>query len=127
MAITAISTNYTTSGPSFTNQVVAFGGRDASELAYHGYFQFTGDGATTSAAFNWIDGTQTPFFTQGNPPTAATPIAVFVGAAQTAAAQTAIAINVNSASTTGVTLSFSAAPTNAVVYKVPFIVFPYSS
>lgn len=126
MAITAISTNYTTQGPSFTNQVTAMGGRDATELAYHGYFQFTGDGAATSAVFNWIDGTQTPFFTQGNPPTAVAPTAVFVGAGQSAAAGTTFSVNVNSVSTTGVTLTFSAAP-SAVVYKVPFIVFPYAS
>lgn len=126
MAITNIATNYTTAGPAFTNQVVAIGGRDNSELAYHGYFSFTGDGATTSAAFNWIDGTQTPFFTQANPPTAVAPAAVFVGPLQSAAAGTASTMNVNSVTTTGVTITFGTAP-SAVAYKIPFIVFPYTS
>lgn len=126
MAITNIATTYTTQGPAFTNQVTAVGGRDALELAYHGFFSFTGDGAATSAAFNWIDGTQTPFFTQGNPPTAVAPAAVFVGALQSAAAGSTVGVNVNSVTTTGVTLTFSAAPT-AVAYKIPFIIFPYTS
>lgn len=126
MAITGISTSYATAGPSFTNQVVAVGGRDSAELAYHGFFNFTGDGATTSATFNWIDGTQTPFFTQANPPVAVAPAAVFVGSLQSAAAGSTVSVNVNSVTTTGVTLTFSAAP-SAVAYKVPFIVFPYTS
>jgi hypothetical protein len=126
MAITAISTNYTTAGPAFTNQVLALGGRDATEIAYHGYFAFTGDGAATTAAFNWIDGTQTPFFTQANPPVAVAPTAVFIGSLQSAAAGSTVSINVNSVTTTGVTLTFSAAP-SAVAYKLPFIVFPYAS
>lgn len=126
MAITAISTNYTTAGPAFSNQVLAVGGRDASELAYHGYFAFTGDAATTSATFNWIDGTQTPFFTQANPPTAVAPVAVLVGSLQSSAAGTASALNVNSVTTTGVTVTFGTAP-SAVAYKIPFIVFPYAS
>lgn len=126
MAITAISTNYTTAGPAFSNQVVAVGGRDSTELAYHGYFAFTGDGAATSAAFNWIDGTQTPFFSQANPPTATAPVAVFIGSLQSAAAGSTSAMNVNSVTTTGVTITFASAP-SAVAYKIPFIVFPYAS
>lgn len=126
MAITNIATNYATAGPAFTNQVTAVGGRDMTELAYHGWFSFTGDASTTSATFNWIDGTQTPFFTQANPPTAVAPQAVFIGSLQSAAAGSTVSINVNSVTTTGVTLTFSAAP-SAVAYKLPFIVFPYSS
>lgn len=126
MAITAISTTYATQGPAFTNQVVALGGRDATEIAYHGTFNFTGDAATTTATFNWIDGTQTPFFTQANPPVAVAPFAVFVGALQSAAAGSTVSINVNSITTTGVTVTFSAAP-SAVAYKLPFIVYPYAS
>lgn len=126
MAITAISTTYTTQGPAFTNQVLAVGGRDATEIAYHGSFNFTGDAATTTATFNWIDGTQTPFFTQANPPVAVAPNLVLVGSLQSAAAGSTIAVNVNSVTTTGVTLTFSAAP-SAVAYKVPFIVMPYAT
>jgi hypothetical protein len=126
MAITAISTTYTTSGPAFTNQVVAFGGRDATEIAYHGVFNFTGDGASTSATFNWIDGVQTPFFTQANPPVAVAPKAVLLGSLQSVAAGTACSFNVSAISTTGCVITFSAAP-SAVAYTLPFIIFPYTT
>jgi hypothetical protein len=126
MAITSISTTYTTSGPAFTNQVMALGGRDATEIAYHGVFNFTGDGAATSATFNWIDGVQTPFFTQANPPVAVAPKAVFLGGTNSAAAGTAAATNVSSVTSTGCVITFSAAP-SAVAYTLPFIIYPYAT
>jgi hypothetical protein len=126
MAITAISTTYTTSGPAFTNQVIALGGRDAAEIAYHGVFNFTGDGSSTSATFNWIDGVQTPFFTQGNPPVAVAPKAVLLGSLTSVAAGSTLAINVSALSTTGCVLTFSAAP-SAVAYTLPFVIFPYTT
>jgi len=117
---------WATQGPSFTNQVVALGGRDATELAYHGYVTFTGDNSTSLVTINWIDGTQTPFFTQANPPTAVAPKAVFVGPTNTAATQTVVVQNVYSVSNTGCVLTLSAnAP--AVSITIPFIVFPYAS
>jgi hypothetical protein len=121
-----VNATWATSGPAFTNQVVAFGGRDAAELAYHGVASFTGDNATATVTLNWIDGTQTPFFTQGNPPTAVAPFAVFVGPTNTAAANAVVVQNVSSISSTGCVLTLSAnAP--AVAIKIPFIVFAYAS
>lgn len=112
--------------PDFSNQVVAFGGRDATELAYHGYVTFTGDNSTASVTVNFIDGTQTPFFTQANPPVAVAPKAVFVGPTNTAATSSVVVQNVNTISTTGFVLTLSAnAP--AVSITIPFIVFPYAS
>ena len=124
MANTA-NTTWTTSGPAFTNQVVALGGKDAQEIAYHGSANFTGDGSTASVTVNWIDGTQTPFFTQANPPVAVAPALVLVGPPNTAAAQTLPIINVNSITTTGCVITTSAANFPAVAIKIPFVVFPY--
>lgn len=119
-----VNATYTTSGPAFTNQVVAFGGSDANELAYHGFASFTGDNATATVTVNFIDGTQTPFFTQGNPPTAVAPKLILVGPTNTAATSAVVVQNVNSVSTTGFVLTLSAnAP--AVAIKIPFVIFPY--
>lgn len=115
---------WATQGPSSTFQVVAFGGKDAAEMAYRGYVTFTGDNATASVTVNWIDGTQTPFFTQGNPPTAVAPKAVQVGPTNTAASSAVVVQNVNTISTTGCVLTLSAnAP--AVSITIPFIIYPY--
>jgi hypothetical protein len=124
MANTA-NASWTTSGPSFTNQVVAFGGKDAIEDAYHGSASFTGDGSTASVTVNWIDGTQTPFFTQANPPVAVAPKLVLVGAVQTPTAQTLPIINVNSITSTSCVITTSAANFPAVAIVIPFVVFPY--
>jgi hypothetical protein len=121
-----VNATWTTSGPAFTNQVLAFGGRDSLEVAYHGVASFTGDNATATVTLNWVDGTATPFFTQANPPTAVAPFAVFVGPTNTAAANAVVVQNVSSITTTGCVLTLSAnAP--AVAIKIPFIVFPYST
>jgi len=125
MANTANAT-YTTSGPAFSNQVVALGGRDASEIAYHGSFNFTGDGTTPTVTVNWIDGTQTPFFTQANPPVAVAPNLVICMPFNTAASTAIFVENVNSITSTGAVLTLSGnAP--AVAIKIPFIIFPYAT
>lgn len=117
---------WATSGPAFTNQVVAFGGRDAAELAYHGYITLTGDGTTPTISVNWIDGTQTPFFTQGNPPTAVAPKAVFFGPANGAASSAVVIQSVSAVTTTGCTVTLtSALPASSFTF--PFVVFPYAS
>lgn len=123
MANTANMT-WQTSGPAFTNQVVALGGRDAIETAYHGSITFTGDNATATVTVNWIDGTQTPFFTQANPPTAVAPKTVLVGPTNTVSASAVVVQNVSAVSTTSCVLTLSAnAP--AVSITIPFVVFPY--
>ena len=116
---------WATSGPQFTNQVMAFGGRDASELAYHGYASFTGDAATATLTVNFIDGTQTPFFTQANPPVAVAPKAVLVGPMSgTNSANNVIqGIVITS---TGFVVTFAGNPP-ANAYILPFIVFPYTT
>jgi hypothetical protein len=123
MANTANAT-WTTSGPAFTNQVIAFGGKDAAELAYHGYASFTGDGATSTVTVNFIDGTQTPFFTQANPPVAVAPKAILLGPLNTVATDAVYVESVYAVSTTGFTIQLSAsAPAVAII--IPFVVFPY--
>lgn len=119
-----VNATWTTSGPAFTNQVVAFGGKDAIEDAYHGYASFTGDGSTTTVTVNYIDGTQTPFFTQANPPVAVAPKLVLVGPLQTSSTNSVYVQGVYGISSTGFTIQLSGdAP--AVATVIPFIVFPY--
>jgi hypothetical protein len=127
MAIAAQNVVWATGGPDFTNQVVAFGGRDQTELAYHGYLSFTGDGSSTSVTIQWIDGTQTPFFTQANPPTAVAPKAVLLGPLNTpSGTTTTMSFNVSALTSTGATLTSSAA-FPAVACIIPLIVFPYAT
>jgi hypothetical protein len=127
MSIAAQNVVWATNGPDFTNQVVTFGGRDMTELAYHGYITFTGDGSSTSVTVNWIDGTQTPFFTQANPPTAVAPKCVMLGPLNTpSGTTTTMSFNVSALTTTGCTLTSSAA-LPAVVCTIPLIVFPYAT
>lgn len=111
------------SGPSFTNQVVALGGKDNQELAYRGFVTFTGDASTAGFTVNFIDGTQTPFFTQGNPPTAVAPKLVLVGPAIGTSSTACIYTTVSSITASAFTVTTSAAiPANS--YTVPFIVIP---
>lgn len=115
---------WATSGPAFSFQQLAFGGKDVAELAYRGYITFTGDAATATVTLNWVDGTATPFSTPGNPPTAVAPKAVFVGPTNTASASAVVVQNVSAVTTTGCTLTLSAnAP--AVSITIPFIIYPY--
>jgi len=123
MANTANAT-WTTSGPSFTNQVVAFGGKDAQELAYHGYASFTGDASSTFVTVNFIDGTQTPFFTQANPPVAVAPKVILCGPLNTVATTGVYVQDIYSISTTAFIIQLSAAAP-AVAILIPFIVFPF--
>lgn len=117
---------WATSGPSFTNQVIAVGGRDAIELAYHGYVTLTGDGATATVTVNFIDGTQTPFFTQANPPTAVAPKAVFVGPVNGAASSAVVVQSVSTVNTTGFVITLTG-NLPASSFTIPFIVFAYAS
>jgi len=111
------------SGPAFTNQVVAVGGKDAQELAYRGKASFTGDAATATCTINFIDGTQTPFFTQGNPPTAVAPSVVIAQINSGAVSATVGHIDVTSITTTGfVVTSEGNFPASAFV--IGFVVFP---
>lgn len=123
MANTA-NVTWDTSGPAFSFQQVAFGGKDAAQMAYHGYLSFTGDGSSASVTVNWIDGTQTPFSTPGNPPTAVAPKFVIAGQLNTASTTAVFVENVNTISTTGCVLTLSgAAP--AVATILPILVFPF--
>jgi hypothetical protein len=125
MANTANAIWATGASPAFTNQVVAFGGRDATELAYHGYVTLTGDGSTATLTVNFIDGTQTPFFTQANPPVAVAPKAVFVGPVNGAASTAVVIESISTVNTTGFVITFtSTLPASA--FTIPFIVFPYA-
>jgi hypothetical protein len=111
------------SGPAFTNQLVAFGGKDVQEMAYRGYITFTGDASTAGFTVNFIDGTQTPFYTQANPPTTVAPKLVLVGPMIGTASSACIYQTVASITASAFTVTTSAAiPANS--YTVPFIVIP---
>ena len=110
------------SGPAFTNQVVALGGKDALELAYRGNATFTGDASTSTVTVSFIDGTQTPFFTQANPPTAVAPTAVIATIGK-GATSSVYAGGVTSINTTG--FVFQANTTFAATsFTIDFIVLP---
>jgi len=117
------------SGPAFTNQVVAFGGKDAQEVAYRGRATFTGDAATATVTVNFIDGTQTPFFTQANPPVAVAPTTVIATAGSNGSTNagtwsaTVFIVGVTSITTTGFVVT-AAANFAATSYTIDFIVIP---
>lgn len=115
MAITAQNLSYLTSAPVANGSgVLAFGGSSVQELSYIGTATFTGDGATTTATLNYIDGTATlPF----------TPSAVFGVRAGGAATATVSVVSVvdNADGGKSATVQFSAAP-NAATIKVAVFV-----
>ena len=112
-----------TSGPAFSFQQMAFGGRDMQELAYRGSVTFTGDASTNTLTVNWVDGTATPFFTPGNPPTAVAPKLVFAHVVTGAVSGTNIT-GISSISTTGCVVQFSG-NVPASSFTVGLIVVPY--
>lgn len=108
--------------------VLAYGGSDNQEVAYKGTATFTLDGSLTSATLNWIDGTNGLFFSSsavapGGSVSIVAPSAVIVqvcGGTQPAAAYiTAVADTIT---TTGCTIRFSIAGTNANTVKLAVIV-----
>jgi hypothetical protein len=128
MTINPVNATWKTSGPQFTFQQTALGGRDASELAYRGYFTFGGDNTSSLVTVNYIDGTQTPFWSQGNPPTAVAPSAILVGPINQVNGVQAQASAINTVfniGTVNFNVQFSGLLYTNTQYNVPFIVFPY--
>ena len=125
----SVNATWQGSGPQFTNQVMALGGKDALELAYRGRATFTGDGSTATVTVNFIDGTQTPFFTQANPPTAVAPTTVMATAGSNGStnagawSSTVYIVGVTSITTTGFVVTASTAFL-ASSYTIDFIVIP---
>jgi hypothetical protein len=117
------------SGPAFTFQQVAFGGKDAAEMAYRGRATFTGDASTATVTISFIDGTQTPFSTPGNPPTAVAPTTVMATAGSNGStnagtwSSTVYIVGVTSITTTGFVVTASA-NFAATSYTIDFIVIP---
>jgi hypothetical protein len=115
------------SGPAFTFQQMAFGGADSKEMAYRGRATFTGDAASNTVTINFIDGTQTPFFSPGNPPTAVAPSMVIATASASSVASTwsttVFISGVTSITTTGFVVQGSA-NFAATSYTIDFIVCP---
>jgi hypothetical protein len=125
----AVNATWIGSGPAFTNQVVALGGKDALELAYRGRATFTGDASTATVTISFIDGTQTPFFTQANPPVAVAPTSVMATAGSNGSTNagtwtsTVYIVGVTSITTTGFVVTASA-NFAATSYTIDFIVIP---
>lgn len=111
------------SGPAFSFQQVAFGGTDVQELAYRGTATLTGDGSSATITVNFIDGTQTPFSTPGNPPAAVAPKMVLCQFNSGAvAAATAMILGVTSITTTGFVITL-AGNLPASAFTIAFTVF----
>ena len=134
MAIAAVNASYVGNGPTGNGQRIAdqTSGSLAQRLVAFG--QFTGDGASTSATLNWVDGTVTPFGTWSGPAgnqtlTAAAPkvSAVSRGALSSAAdtAASSIVVSLSAVSTTAATVAFSAAPANGALITVVVEIYPY--
>lgn len=107
MAITAQNVAYQGSAPvAGGSGVLAFGGSSNQELAYIGTVTFTGDGATTSAVANYLDGSNAlPF----------TPTAVIALRAPASGGDNAASSIVSYATATNniaATITYSAAPAN---------------
>jgi hypothetical protein len=110
-------------GPAFTFQQVAFGGADVQEMAYRGTATFTGDAASTTVTINFIDGTQTPFFTPGNPPTAVAPTIVLAQVNSGGVTATVNILGVTSITTTGFVIT-GEGNWPATAFTIGFIVIP---
>jgi hypothetical protein len=120
-----VNATWNASGPAFTFQQVAFGGKDMAEMAYRGSATFTGDAATGVVTINFIDGTQTPFFTPGNPPTAVAPALVIATVGKGATVANASG-GVTAITTTGFTFQAQTATTwPATSFTIDFIVVPF--
>ena len=103
MSINAVNITYTTSAPvAGGSTILAFGGSSLLEFSYVGTATVTGDGSTTSATINLIDGTNvlpwvpTGLILQRTGGNAANSIVSYVSSVTNAAA----------------TVTFSAAPGN---------------
>jgi hypothetical protein len=114
MAIPAVAATYLNAGPSFTGQILAASASLQQELAYIGTATFVLDGTLTTATLNFIDGTQ------ALPYTPSAVAAMVVGGTQPAAAF--VSVSTGSITTTGCTVRFSAAGTNANTVQIAFFV-----
>lgn len=114
MAITSQNASYRTSGPTVSGQVIAGNANSETELALVGTATFTGDGSSTSATLNYIDGTNTLDFT---------PTAVLASRSGGTAAETVSAfVNDNANGGLSATVEFSAAPAAAATVQIAFVV-----
>lgn len=115
MAITAQNASYLTAGPAASSQQLAGSALAALELAYVGTATFTGDGSTTTATLNYIDGTAALPFT----PTAI--LAARTGGTDTAAGYVQSVVDAGNANKTA-TVTFSAAPASTKTWQVSFFI-----
>lgn len=116
MAITAQNAAYLTGAPVANGSTtLAFGGSSLQEFSYLGTVTFTGDGATTTATLNYIDGSAALGFT----PSAI--IGVRAGGNTTATISVVSVVDAANANKTA-TVQFSAAPTNGGTITVAFFV-----
>lgn len=116
MAIPTVNATYVgTVAPQFTGQIVVAGPSSLQEIAYIGTATFVGDGATTTATLNLIDGTNIlPFVPSG--------IIITRAGRTTDTAAATISCFATGVSATAATFSFSAAPANAATFTVAFVV-----
>lgn len=114
MAITTVNATYIPSGPTADKQIMAFGPGSSQEIAYIGTATFTGDGASSTATLNYIDGTAALNFT----PSAI--IACRVGGAATATIGVVSVVDAGNSNKTA-TVQFTGA-VNAATIIVGFII-----
>lgn len=115
MAISAQNASYLTNGPASSGQQLAGSALAALEVAFVGTATFTGDGSTTTATLNYIDGTQALTFT----PTAI--LCARVGGNDTGSEVVVSAVDAGNSNKTA-TITFSAAPGNGKTVQVAFFI-----
>lgn len=115
MAIATQSATYVKQGPSYTGQSLQPNKHSNLETALLGYATFTGDGSTTTATLNYIDGTQA---------LNSTPTLIFaavVGGDDTAGALVQKVVDAANANKTA-TVTFTAAPASAKTVEIAFFI-----
>ena len=114
MSIATVSASYLPTGPTADKQIMASGPGSSAEIAYIGTATFTGDGASSTATLNYIDGTAALSFT----PTAI--LACRVGGAATATISVVSVVDAGNSNKTA-TVTFSGT-VNAATIIVGFII-----
>lgn len=115
MSIAATNVTYISSAAPVAagSTILAFGGQSNQEFSYVGTSTITGDGATTTAVVNFIDGSNNLSFT----PTAV--VAFRIGGNTTA---TQAVAGVSTINAQGFTVQFSAAPGNSNTIQLVYLI-----
>ena len=134
MSIPAVNLSYVGQGPTANGQTIADQTSGPKSKVLVGYGTATLDGSLTAFTINWVDGSKTPFGAWSGPAgnqalTAAAPFAAFaqrIGATGDTAADSTT-VQLSDTTTTGATITISAAGSNGHLLSFLVYIIPYSS